>query len=72
MPATDTSAMDAVERHRLQITEWFYPCSREMHAELGKMYVADPRFRATYEKIRPGLAQYVHDAIAANLEREPQ
>ena len=49
--------MDAVERHRLLIDAWFYPCSREMHAQLGRMYVADPRFTATYEKMRPGMAQ---------------
>jgi len=65
----DSRAMDAVERHRLQIDEWFYPCSHQMHTELGKMYVADPRFTATYEKIRPGMAQYMCDAIAANAER---
>ena len=46
--------MDAVERHRLLIDRWFYPCSRAMHAQLGEMYVADPRFAATYEAIRPG------------------
>ena len=33
------------------------------------MYVADPRFTATYEKIRPGMAQYLRDATAANAER---
>ncbi len=67
---TDPRAMDAVERHRLQIDRWFYPCSRAMHVELGKMYVADPRFTATYDAIRPGMAQYVCDAIIANAERE--
>lgn len=65
----DSRAMQAVERHRLQIDRWFYPCSREMHAELGKMYVADPRFTATYEKIRPGMARYVCEATAANKRR---
>jgi DNA-binding transcriptional MerR regulator len=65
----DPRATDAVERARLQIDEWFYPCSREMHAELGRSYVADPRFEATYEKIRPGMAQYMRDATAANLTR---
>jgi hypothetical protein len=65
----DPRAMDAVEEARLLIDGWFYPCSREMHAELGRMYVADPRFTKTYERIRPGLAQYVCDATAANLER---
>lgn len=66
----DPRAMDAVERHRLQIDRWFYPCSREMHATLGEMYIADARFTATYEKVRPGMAQYVHDAIQANRDRQ--
>ncbi len=65
----DPRAMDAVERARLQIDEWFYPCSREMHANLGEMYVADPRFTATYEKIRPGMAAWMRDATAANASR---
>ncbi len=67
--AHDPRAMDAVDRARLQIDTWFYPCSRKMHAELGKMYVADPRFAATYERIRPGMARYMCDATAANAER---
>jgi MerR family transcriptional regulator, thiopeptide resistance regulator len=68
-PADDPRVMDALERARMQIDTWFYPCSREMHAGLGRMYIADPRFTATYEKIRPGLAQYMCDAILANAER---
>lgn len=70
VPPTDPRAMDAVERHRLQIDQWFYPCSREMHANLGEMYIVDPRFTATYEKIHAGMAQYVRDAMKANYERE--
>lgn len=70
VPADDPRAMDAVDEARLLIDRWFYPCSRRMHAELGAMYVADPRFTATYEKIRPGLAQYMHDATAANARRD--
>jgi len=40
-----------------------------MHAPLGEMYVADPRFAATYEAIRPGMAAFMHDATAANAAR---
>jgi hypothetical protein len=40
-----------------------------MHAQLGQMYVADPRFTATYEKIHLGMARYVCAAIAANAAR---
>jgi MerR family transcriptional regulator, thiopeptide resistance regulator len=62
-------AMDAAERHRLQIDRWFYPCPHEMHVEIGRMYVADPRFAANYDKVRPGMAHYLCDAIAANAAR---
>jgi MerR family transcriptional regulator, thiopeptide resistance regulator len=30
------------------------------------MYVADPRFAANFEKIAPGFAQFLRDAIAAS------
>ncbi len=68
-PADSEAAMDAVEAHRRQISQRFYDCSHEMHRNLGEMYVADPRFRATYEAIAPGLAEWVRDAIIANARR---
>lgn len=37
-------SMEAAEQHRRHIDRWFYPCSHEMHAGLGDMYVLDPRF----------------------------
>jgi DNA-binding transcriptional MerR regulator len=70
--ADDPRAMDAVDRARLQIDTWFYPCSHQMHVGLAQMYIADPRFTATYEKIHTGMAQYVHDAILANAKRAAQ
>jgi len=69
LPADGQEAMGGAEAHRRQIDEWFYPCSHEMHVGLAEMYLADPRFTATYEKIAPGLARYVHDAIVANARR---
>jgi DNA-binding transcriptional MerR regulator len=69
LPADSTHAMDGAEAHRRQIDDAFYPCSYEIHVGLAEMYLADPRFTATYEKIAPGLAQYLHDAIKANAAR---
>jgi DNA-binding transcriptional MerR regulator len=66
-PARGEQARAAAEQARLHIDRWFYPCSREMHQALGDMYVADARFAANYEKVEPGLAAYVRDAIAANV-----
>jgi DNA-binding transcriptional MerR regulator len=68
-PAESAEAMAGAEAHRRQIDDWFYPCPTAMHVGLAEMYLADPRFTATYEKIAPGLAQYVHDAIKANAAR---
>jgi DNA-binding transcriptional MerR regulator len=69
LPPTGAEAMDAAEAHRLQISRWFYDCPVQMHVGLGEMYVADPRFAANYDKVAPGLAQYVRDAIVANAAR---
>jgi DNA-binding transcriptional MerR regulator len=69
LPADSAQAMAAAEAHRLLIDRYFYDLSREQQVGLGEMYLADPRFRKTYEDIAPGLAQYVHDAIVANAQR---
>ena len=68
-PATSGRAMDAAEQHRLHIHRRFYDLTPELHRGLGDMYLADPRFTKTYEDIRPGLAQYVRDAIHGNADR---
>jgi len=66
---TDPRAMDVADEARMIIDRWFYPCSREMQVCLGEMYVADPRFKANYDKQREGLAQWLCDAIKANAAR---
>jgi DNA-binding transcriptional MerR regulator len=67
---TSEAAVDVAEAARLQIDRRFYPCPPEMHANLGEMYLADPRFTKTYEAMAPGLAQFVRDAIVANAARQ--
>lgn len=59
----DPDVQALVDRHRDQIDRWFYPCSIEMQVNLGDMYVADPRFAATYDRYSPGLARFLRDAI---------
>ena len=36
----------------------------EAFAGLGRMYVEDARFTATYDRVSPGLAAYYRDAMA--------
>ncbi|MCA0144988.1 MerR family transcriptional regulator [Blastococcus sp. LR1] len=67
--ADSAQAMDLAEEHRQQISRNFYDCGYEMHAGLGRMYVEDERFTAYYERIAPGLAQFVSAAIQANATR---
>ncbi|WP_405830541.1 MerR family transcriptional regulator [Streptomyces sp. NBC_01176] len=68
-PATGERAMDMAEEHRLHITRWFYACSYETHRGLGELYVADERFKEFYDSMRPGLAEHLKEAIAANVRR---
>ncbi|WDZ87067.1 MerR family transcriptional regulator [Micromonospora cathayae] len=65
-PADGPAAMELAEEHRAHISRWFYECSYEIHTGLADMYVADPRFTATYEQLRPGLTGYLNEAIHAN------
>lgn len=68
-PPDSAAAMDAAEAHRLHIDRWFYPCSRALHRGLGELYVNDPRFTATLDRIGPGLAAYACAAFVANAAR---
>nr|NLD41185.1 MerR family transcriptional regulator [Actinomycetales bacterium] len=54
-----------VERHRAMVSD-FYDCTHAMQVLLGRMYIQDPRFTATYEAVQPGLAQWLTTAIDAN------
>jgi len=66
LPAADPSVTEIAEEHRRQISRNYYECDVEMHRGLADMYVADERFRAHYDAVASGLAQYVRDAVHAN------
>ena len=61
--------MDLAEEARLAIDRQFYDCSREMHLNLGEMYVADPRFTKTYDAHGDGTARFVRDAMKVYADR---
>ncbi len=66
-PVSDPQVQAAMARQHAWI-ENFYPCSAEMFRGLGQGYVDDPRFTATYDKVRPGLAVFMRDAMAYYAE----
>lgn len=66
LAADSPEAMELAEEHRQIISQAYYECSYEIQTGLAEMYLADERFMATYEKIKPGLTVFLHDAIMAN------
>jgi DNA-binding transcriptional MerR regulator len=58
----DAEVQAVVARHHAWI-ENFYPCSAEIYRGLSQLYVDHPEFRAFYEKVQPGLADYLSAAM---------
>jgi DNA-binding transcriptional MerR regulator len=58
----DPEVQALVARHHAWI-ENFYPCSAEVYRGLGQGYVEHPEFRAFYEEVRPGLADFMQAAM---------
>jgi len=56
-------AQEASDLHRQWLCVYYPRYSKEYHMGLGEMYVADERFRAHYDKLAPGCAAFLRDAI---------
>lgn len=65
----DPRVQECVHEHWRQINDNFYVCGMDIYEGLADMYIADPRFTATYEKIAPGFAQNLHGAMKAYVAR---
>jgi DNA-binding transcriptional MerR regulator len=66
-PADDPEVQATIARQHAWI-ENFYPCSAEVFQGLGQHYADHPEFRANYDKYRPGLADFMRDAMAYYAE----
>ena len=51
-----------VKEHHAWI-ENFYTCPPEMYKGLGQLYIENPEFTAFYEKVKPGLAVFMCEAM---------
>ena len=56
-------AQALVAKLQAHITENYYTCTDEILAGLGKMYVADERFKNNIDKYGEGTAEFAADAI---------
>lgn len=54
---------ELISKWQEYISANLYPCTNEILAGLGQLYVTDERFTAYFENIRPGLARYIAEAI---------
>jgi len=69
--AADDPALDPLlKRHHAWVAKtWKEPPTAEAYAGLGRMYVENPDFHARYEAIRPGLAEWMAEAMVGYGER---
>ena len=63
--SAESEAQALVAKLQEHITANYYTCTDEILAGLGKMYVADERFKKNIDKYAEGTAEFVADAIAA-------
>lgn len=63
--AYDANAQALVKKLQDFITENYYRCTDEILAGLGKMYIADERFKTNIDSHGSGTAEFVSSAIDA-------
>ena len=63
MSADSHNAQSLVAKLQAHITANYYTCTDEILAGLGKMYVADERFKKNIDKYGEGTAEFVSKAI---------
>ena len=63
--ADSAEAQALVAKLQAHITENYYTCTDEILADLGKMYIADERFKKNIDKYGDGTAEFASDAIEA-------
>ena len=61
--ADSTEAQALVAKLQAHITENYYTCTDEILAGLGKMYIADERFKKNIDKYGDGTAEFAATAI---------
>ena len=61
--ADSVEAQSLVAKLQAHITENYYTCTDEIILGLGKMYVADERFKKNIDKCGDGTAEFVAKAI---------
>ena len=68
--ADSDEAQMLVSKLQAHITANYYTCTEEILAGLGKMYVADERFKKNIDKYGDGTAEFVSEGIRIYVEKK--
>ena len=68
--ADSAEAQALVAKLQAHITENYYTCTDEILAGLGKMYVADERFKKNIDKYGEGTAEFAAEGIRIYVEKK--
>ena len=70
MSADSDEAQALVGKLQTHITANYYTCTDEILAGLGKMYVADERFKKNIDKYGEGTAEFAAEGIRIYVENK--
>ena len=70
MSADSDEAQALVAKLQAHITANYYTCTDEILAGLGKMYVADERFKKNIDKYGEGTAEFAAEGIRIYVENK--
>ena len=68
--ADSAEAQALVAKLQAHITANYYTCTDEILAGLGKMYVADERFKKNIDKYGDGTAEFAAEGIRIYVEKK--
>ena len=68
--ADSAEAQALVAKLQAHITANYYTCTDEILAGLGKMYVADDRFKKNIDKYGEGTAEFASEGIRIYVEKK--
>ena len=68
--ADSNEAQLLVAKLQAHITANYYPCTDEILAGLGKMYVADERFKKNIDKYGDGTAEFAAEGIEFYVKKK--
>lgn len=65
----DPAVQVLIEKQYRQLNSQFFTCTPQMFRVIGDGYVTDERFQAYYDQLKPGMAQFLREAVHAFCDK---